>query len=423
MIGKVVKHDGLRPLVAYLWGPGKHDEHTAPTLLAVSDGVTSTGPDGLADDLEAPLAMLRTEMSAPVWHLSLRLPDGETLTGGQWAEVARDVADRVGLTEQGARWFVMAHDGKGEHVHMVATLATMDGQKVRTPHDYRRIGEACRSAELRHGLTITAPRDGTQHPRPTRPEMERAERARAAGVEHRGREWARGVALEAAASSADFDEYSGRLINAGIEVHPRWSTKVPGQLTGYSVTLPDDGIRVSGSKLGRGLGLGDLQRGWHGSKVAGDLAHLRNNPPDPHRYQSGDVEHAARRATADVGPDVADAVGDALHVGARHSHAMRQAAGEYERARYTSGGISGASEAARALRAAVRAHRAMRYPPSTARALGELVRAVERWHGDNGRHHQAAAARDTAEEITNDIPDDRKDEWRPTPTHQQGRQR
>ena len=115
MIGKVQRGADPGGLVAYLFGPGKHNEHTDQHVVAHWTGlpgeVVAVGADGQPDlgplvgDLKADLraaGLFGAEGS--VWHCSVAIPatDG-TLADAQWREVAEAIAEAVGLEDEPRR--------------------------------------------------------------------------------------------------------------------------------------------------------------------------------------------------------------------------------------------------------------------------------------------------------------------------------
>ena len=133
-----------------------------------------------------PIALARGKIpDKPVWHCVVRAAPGDPdLGGGAWQAIAAELMHRTGLSEygkqdQGVRW-VAVHHGDN-HIHIVATLARMDGRPVRLRGDWYRIGEAMAWAEKQYGLTPVAragPR-GTAGRRATRAEHEKAAREHA----------------------------------------------------------------------------------------------------------------------------------------------------------------------------------------------------------------------------------------------------
>ena len=70
----------------------------------------------------------------------------------------------------------MAVRHAADHIHLVATLARQDGARPKMWNDCYRIREACKEAEHRLRLRVTAPGDRTAARRATRAETEQAAR-------------------------------------------------------------------------------------------------------------------------------------------------------------------------------------------------------------------------------------------------------
>ncbi|WP_438523172.1 FHIPEP family type III secretion protein [Enterobacter hormaechei] len=72
---------------------------------------------------------LRLDVAKPVWHNSLRLPDGETLTNEQWSIIADDYMKRMGFSDTHLRCYVL-HDDDGQHIHIIASRIDLNGGKL-----------------------------------------------------------------------------------------------------------------------------------------------------------------------------------------------------------------------------------------------------------------------------------------------------
>ncbi len=184
MIGNISTPRGTRlaPLVYYLFGAGRREEHTDPHLVAgwrhPAELEPPLRPDGSRDFrqllglLAQPhAAMGEFTMARPVWHCSLRAaPQDKLLSDEEWAQIAGDVMHRTGLSRRGAedegvRWIAVRHGP--DHIHLVAMLARQDFRRPRLDFERYRVREACRAAEARYGLRRTAPGDRTaarRHP-------------------------------------------------------------------------------------------------------------------------------------------------------------------------------------------------------------------------------------------------------------------
>ena len=120
------------------------------------------------------------------------------------------------------------------------------------------------------GCARTAPADCTAARRPTRAENEKAARR---GLEEAPRITLRRQVTTAAASAGSEQEFFARLDQAGVLVRKRFSTRNPGQVTGYSVALPGDTAKdggpvwYGGGKLAADLSWPKLRQRWTPHRV------------------------------------------------------------------------------------------------------------------------------------------------------------
>ena len=294
-------------------------------------------------------------------------PADKTLSDAEWAQIARDVMHRTGLSPEGeeddaVRWIAARHGP--EHIHIVAMLARQDGRRWRMPFEKLNVRKACIAAEQRYGLQSTAPGDRTAGIRPSRAEHEKAARR---GLDEPPRITLRRAVITAAGAAGSEEEFFARLGKAGILVRKRLSVTQPGQVTGYSVALPGDTSRdgrpiwYGGGKLAADLTWPKLRQRW----AAGS-----SGDPFTPAERAAIWEHAARSAgdaaaqihiLAGTDPaaasDAAWAAADTLHVAAAalKSRVLRRAADSYQRAaRAQWGRIPRSSPAGNSLRRAAR---------------------------------------------------------------------
>jgi MobA/VirD2-like, nuclease domain len=363
VIGKIsARGSRVAGLLYYLYGPGRNEAHTDPHLVAGWREPAELEPAlrqgrrrdfrHLAGLLQQPHAALSQRgFERPVWHCSIRTaPQDRVLSDSEWAQVAWDVMHRTGLAPHGqddeaVRWVAIRH--APDHIHLVAVLARQDGTRPRFWNDYYRVGDACRAAEQRFGLRRTAPRDRTAGSRPTRAESEKTRRQ---GRSEPPRTTLRRAVSTAAAASSGEQEFFARLQQAGVAVRKRFSTRNPGQVTGYAVALPADTagsggpVWYSGGKLAPDLTLPKLRHRWNGQAggpVGGPAAPL--TPAEraaiwDHvtRTAAGAAEQIRQLSVTDPGlaADAAWAAADTLHAAASAlgSRELRQAADSYARA-------------------------------------------------------------------------------------------
>jgi len=288
VIGKISTPRGERvqPLLYYLFGPGRREEHTDPHIVAgwrhPADLEPPLRPDGKRDFarltgllLQPQAALGRRAYLRPVWHCAMRAaPDDRLLSDDEWAQIAHEVMDRTGLSPYGqedeaVRWVAVRHGD--DHIHLVAVLARQDGGKPSVSWERYKVRAACLAAEQEFGLRSTAPADHTAARCPTRAENEKAARR---GLDEAPRITLRRQVTTAAAAAGSEDEFFARLDQGGVLVHKRFSVTNPGQVTGYSVALPgdttkDDGsVWYGGGKLAADLSWPKLQRRWTPARTA-----------------------------------------------------------------------------------------------------------------------------------------------------------
>jgi hypothetical protein len=363
VIGKISTPPGehVQPLLYYLFGPGRHEEHTDSHIVAGWRHPASLEPplraDGTRDFtklvgllLQPQAALGKRAYARPVWHCSMRAaPEDRMLSDDEWAAIAHDVLHRTGLSPYGqedeaVRWVAVRHGN--DHIHIVAMLARQDGGKPSLSWERVKVRAACLAAEQRYGLRSTAPADRTAARRPTRAEKEKAARR---GLDEAPRVTLRRQVATAAAAANGEDEFFARLDQAGVLVRKRFSITNPGQVTGYSVAVPGDTAKnggpvwYGGGKLTADLSWPKLRQRWAPDRATPGPAH-----PNLTAEECNAVwEHAtlvAADAAAQIrnlawtdpaaAADAAWATSDTLHVAAAMlgSRILSQAADAYDRA-------------------------------------------------------------------------------------------
>ena len=427
MIGKICpRGDDLAGLIRYLYGPGRCEEHTDPHILAGYRDPASLEPDFRPDgrrDFRRLVSRLRLPhdrqgslaCAKPVWHCSMRAaPEDRMLSDAEWAQIARDVMARTGLSphgqdDQGVRWIAVRHGP--DHIHLVAMLARQDGARVSTWNTRYRVRDACIAAEQRYGLRSTAPADRTASRGPTRAEIGKAERL---GLGEPPRVTLRRHVATAVATAASAEEFFARLGQVGVQVRVRYSAKNPGQVTGYSIALPGDTTRdgtavwYGGGKLAADLSWPRLAQRWAVRQEP--VVHLTIQERQYlWEYAASVAGHAAAQIRAwsltspEAAADAAWAAGDALRVtaAALGSRILRQAADGFDRAaREQYGRIPPPTPVGNRLRQAARLISAYGYlthdksfaPLKLIVQLAALAEAIAQLRQTQQRAHQAQAA-------------------------------
>ncbi|WP_327255894.1 relaxase/mobilization nuclease domain-containing protein [Streptomyces sp. NBC_01244] len=262
-------------LIRYLYGPGTHEEHTDPHLVAAWDSLV---PDP-GRDPKATYADLQRLLDQPVealpksrrptehvWHLSIRAaPEDPILSDEQWGDIARRMVAATGIAPEGdaaaCRWAAVRH--ADDHIHIIATPVREDGRRPRRHNEAKRSQAEARLIEADYGLRRLTTGDGTAAQRPTSAERHKADRHQR---ERTPREELRESVRRAAAGARSEEEFFGRLTHAGLLVKRRVAPS--GDLLGYTVALPDDRnkngepVFYSGSKLAPDLSLPRVRERW-----------------------------------------------------------------------------------------------------------------------------------------------------------------
>lgn len=307
-------------LLTYLIGPGRHNEHTDPHLVAGDDALMAWHCDdelnrdaalGIARHLDRPHRNLGVDVAGGhVWHcsLSIRAEEG-VLNDDTWGSIARDFIaamefdDNEG-TKAPCRWVAVRHGVSkrgNDHIHIAVNLVREDGTKANTYRDYRRAQDAARALERKYGLEEL---ESLQAERATRgyhhAELQAQARVRARAKHERERATSHGggtpwealtkddrnrlvaaqipevqprVALAIkvrgfATASQSEAEFVRRCRGAGLIIRPRYAAGTTGVVRGYKVAersrYGEQTTFYGGGALARDLSLPRLRdnQGW-----------------------------------------------------------------------------------------------------------------------------------------------------------------
>ncbi|MFJ4898984.1 relaxase/mobilization nuclease domain-containing protein [Streptomyces sp. NPDC088727] len=421
MVPDVSTGTDSRGLIAYLFGPGRRDEHTNPHIVAAWDmaGAPDPGHDPaatysqLARRLDHHVDLRTRELdgkkpSQHVWHCPVRTAPGDRyLTDTEWAEVARRVVHATGIApegdERGCRWIAVRH--ADDHIHIMATTVRADGRRPRTHQDGRRAQAECRRIETEFGLRRLKSGDLTAPRTPTSAERAKAERQ---GQTITARQWLRERAYAVAAAVHTEADYFTVLQSLGIKVKTRLGPE-SGDVIGYSLAAPGvtnaagEPVWYGGSKLAPDLSINRLRERLPDQEIA-DRPRYAADPAEPWQHATAAMFEAGTALDSDDDAAAAQgqlaAFGDALYNIASatpgpHRAELRAAAMAFNRARRST--TLADHQAAHALRqAAKELAYASNEPGGLAIALlfatVHLARAAAKWHEQRGHEQQAAAA-------------------------------
>lgn len=114
---KIKRGKTFNGLISYLLKPASH--HKSEPYV-VGGNVIESFAEALSAEFNA-TKLLRSDVSKPVWHNSLRLPAGESLPIQQWKLLADDYMKRMDFSETHLRAYVLHDDKDGQHIHIVAS--------------------------------------------------------------------------------------------------------------------------------------------------------------------------------------------------------------------------------------------------------------------------------------------------------------
>ncbi|MEU3205646.1 mobilization protein [Streptomyces cyaneofuscatus] len=420
MVPDVSTGSDSRGLIAYLFGPGRRDEHTNPHIVAAWDMAGAPDPSRdpvatysqLAKRLDHHVDLRTRELGGKkppqhVWHCPVRTAPGDRyLTDNEWAEVARRVVHATGIAPEGderaCRWIAVRH--ADDHIHIMATTVRADGRRPRTHQDGRRAQAECRRIEAEFGLRRLKSGDLTAPRTPTGAERAKAERQ---GHSVTARHWLRERAYAVAAAVHTEADYFTVLQTLGIKVKTRLGPE-SGDVIGYSLAAPGDTnsagdpVWYGGSKLAPDLSINRLRERLPDQEIA-DRPRFPADPAEPwqHTITAILMAHTALDSDNDAAAQGhLAAFGDALYNIASatpgpHRAELRAAASAFNRARRSANRAD--HQAAHALRqAAKELAYASNEPGGLAIALlfatVHLARAAAKWHEQRGHEQQAAAA-------------------------------
>ncbi|WP_405811306.1 relaxase/mobilization nuclease domain-containing protein [Streptomyces sp. NBC_01520] len=421
-----------RGLLAYLYGPGRHDEHLDPHLVAAFAmlGMPDPGRDEhatlteLGHHLDEPVRLRNSEFGKPVtdhvWHCPVRAaPEDRYLSDAEWGEIAQRIVQAASIAPEGddlaCRWIAVRH--ADDHIHILATTVREDGRRPKLHDSGTRVGDACREIEKDYGLRRLKKGDRTGTRRPTQAEIHKADRL---GWEQTSREWLQDRIRAAIPHATSTEQLLAYLEAGDILVKPRRGPS--GDLLGYAVGRPGD-LNKDGEQI------------YHpGGKIAPDLslpklkARLETSTPEEHptarRNRPATAWHQATEAlntlhtemtgtSADDGGDARaqahiTALGELIEATAQKAPAdiraqLHAASRTFARAQRSQ--IRAEDRAAHALRSAARDIVNTATGPDGS-ALATLTAALlwaailaARWHEAKGHAHQADAARQAVQHL------------------------
>jgi hypothetical protein len=308
MIAEVIRGNHMPDLVSYLFGPGRHNEHTnqhlvggyADAVFTADDKLWQNEPGSVREvhteardlgwQLEFPRSRWNTEVPhGYVWHCSLSLNAEEgQLTDAQWTQAAHTLIAQLGFDgadgKAPCRWIAVRHGpsaGGNDHIHIAVNLVREDGTKASAWNDYRKAGQACAAIEQRFGLQPVPGRStGRNVPEPSRKDREISA---ARGEPEPLRVYLERTVRACAAAARSETHFVALIRQRGLLIRPRYNDTGTMKVTGYAVASPTrqafsrqtgttGPVWFGGGKLASDLSLPGLRRRWTSANQTEALA-------------------------------------------------------------------------------------------------------------------------------------------------------
>ncbi|MBV8875932.1 MAG: relaxase/mobilization nuclease domain-containing protein [Metakosakonia sp.] len=198
---------------------------------------------------------LRADVQKPVWHNSLRLPAGESLSNDQWGKIADDYMQRMGFSDTHLRCYVLHDDEAGQHIHIIASRIDVNGGRLYLGRNENLIStRIINELEIAHGLTVTKTAPSLDQPKRKRVSRNEKMLSERTGMPS-PKEALQQLIVKTLADKPDLKTFLLRLEQE--EVH--WTANIAstGKMNGFSFEYA--GVAFKASQLGKGYGWKNLQ--------------------------------------------------------------------------------------------------------------------------------------------------------------------
>ena len=235
MKAKISKGAGFRGVVNYLLDKERGE--------IIGGNMAATTQAGLSAEFGA-VRCQRPDIARPVWHVSLSLPPGDSLTTEQWRDVAADFLRKMNVKDN--QYCIVQHRDKAhQHIHIVLNRVTTNGGVWYADRDVYRAIEATRQLEAEKDyLRDTADRDYTDKKfRPTKKEEGR--KAKGQDIPRQQVHDAIRRVIDNAPQKLTTRDFIEKLQAEGIEARPNIAST--GRVNGFSFSLGEH--KYTGSKV------------------------------------------------------------------------------------------------------------------------------------------------------------------------------
>jgi len=252
---KIKRGKSFAGIVLYALKPGTH--HKTNPIVIGGNMLGASATEVIAEFSAS--ASLRADVAKPVWHNSLRLPQGESLTAKQWVVFADDYMNSMGFSETHLRCYVIHDDEAGQHIHIIASRVDLIGGKL-----YLGRNENLASTRIIQELELACDLTRTKGPSPSHSTSSVTERKKLSRGEQQKEKregqptpktFLQNTIEEILTSANDISGFVEALADNGIATIPNISST--GRMNGFSFEY--SGIAFKASQLGKSYSWANLQ--------------------------------------------------------------------------------------------------------------------------------------------------------------------
>ena len=252
---KIKRGKSFTGVILYALKPGTH--HKTDPVVIGGNMLGASAPELIVEFSAS--TSLRPDVVKPVWHNSLRLSQGESLTAKQWAAFADDYMNRMGFSDTHLRCYVMHDDEAGQHIHIIASRVDLIGGKLYLGRNENLIStRVIQELELAHDLTRTKGPSPSHSPCPAR-KRKKLSRGEQQKEKREGQPTAKtflqNTIDEILTSANDISGFVEAIEENGITPIPNISST--GRMNGFSFEY--GGIAFKASQLGKTYSWANLQ--------------------------------------------------------------------------------------------------------------------------------------------------------------------
>ncbi|EMH5723923.1 relaxase/mobilization nuclease domain-containing protein [Citrobacter freundii] len=252
---KIKRGKTFNGLISYLLKPASH--HKSDPYV-VGGNVIESFAEALSAEFNA-TKFLRSDVSKPVWHNSLRLPAGESLSIQRWKLLADDYMKRMGFSETHLRAYVLHDDKDGQHIHIVASRIDSTSGKLYLGRN-ENLASTRIIQQLERDYNLTRTKGSKASPVAPSPKPKLKKSRNELMMEKRTGELCPKTIIQNAlevllADKPSTTEFVHQLVAQNIRAIPNIAST--GRMNGFSFEY--DGIAFKASQLGKGYSWTALQ--------------------------------------------------------------------------------------------------------------------------------------------------------------------